>query len=38
MDCINVFLDPKCIIGQEDFQHKILNWSTLLFLLGPTYK
>ena len=32
--CINVFLDPQCIISQEDFQHKILNWSTLLPLLS----
>ena len=25
-----LFLDPQCIIGKEDFQHKILNWSNLL--------
>ena len=24
LDCINVFLDPQCIITQEDFQHKTL--------------
>ena len=26
LDCINVFLDPQCIVSQEDFQHKTLNW------------
>ena len=28
------FLDPQCIVSQEDFQHKILNWSTLVSLLS----
>ena len=28
------FKDPQCIVSQEDFQHKILNWSTLLPLLS----
>ena len=23
-----VFSYPQCIVSQEDFQHKILNWST----------
>ena len=35
--CIGLYLcvkDPQCIVSQEDFQHKILNWSTLLFLLS----
>ena len=36
--CLYVFLDPQCIVSQEDFQHKILNWSTLLPLLVTTYK
>ena len=30
LDCITVFLDPQCIVSQEDLQHKILNWSTFL--------
>ena len=30
---IDVFLYPQCIVSQEDFQHEILNWSALLFLL-----
>ena len=34
----NMFLDPQCTVSKEDFQHKILNWSTLLPLLVPTYK
>ena len=25
-----VFLDPQYIVSQEEFQHKILSWSTLL--------
>ena len=25
-----MFQDPKRVVTQEDFQHKILNWSTLL--------
>ena len=25
LGCINVFLDPQCIVSQEDLQHKILN-------------
>ena len=29
LDCISVYLDPRCIVSLEDFQHKILNWSTL---------
>ena len=29
-----VFLDPQCFGSQEVFQHKTLNWSTLLFLLS----
>ena len=31
---LNAFLDPQCIISQLDFQHKILNWSTLFPLLS----
>ena len=31
---ILMFLDPECIVNQEDFQHKILNWSNLLPLLS----
>ena len=34
MDCINVFLD---CVSHQDFQHNIMNWSTLL-LLALTYK
>ena len=34
LDCISVFLDPQCIVSQEDFQHKTLNRSTLLPLLS----
>ena len=34
--CINVCLDPQCIVSQGNFQHKILNWSTLLPILVPT--
>ena len=26
LDCINLFLDSHCIVSQEDFQNKILNW------------
>ena len=33
-----VFLDSQCIVSQEDLQHKILNWSTLLALFVPTCK
>ena len=29
-----MFLDPQCTVSQEDFQHKIPNWSTLLPLLS----
>ena len=35
--CIILYLcfkDPQCIVSQEDFQHNILNWSTLLPLLS----
>ena len=28
LDCIYVFQDPRCIVSQDDFHHKILNWST----------
>ena len=34
LDCINVSLDPQCIVSQEDFQHKIVIWSILLPLLS----
>ena len=34
LDCINVFQDLQCIVSQEDFQHKILDCSTLLTLLS----
>ena len=34
LDCLNVFLDPQYMVSQEDFQPKILNWSTLLPLLS----
>ena len=27
MDCINVFLDPQCIVSHEDFQRKILKYN-----------
>ena len=36
LDYIHVFLDPPCIVNQEEFQHKILHWSTLP-LLVPTF-
>ena len=29
-----MFLDPQCIVSQEDLQQKILDWSTLLPLLS----
>ena len=38
LDCMNVFLDRQYIVRQEDFQHKILNQSSLLPLLAPAYK
>ena len=31
--CGNLFLDPQCIVSQEEFQYKTLNWSTLFPLL-----
>ena len=34
LDNINVFLDTQCIVSQEDFQHKILNWSTVFPLFS----
>ena len=30
LDYINVVLDPQWIVSQEDFQHIILDWSSLL--------
>ena len=33
-----MFLDPQWIVIQGNFQHKILNWSTLLPYLAPAQK